>query len=183
MLAIGLFAAPELLNHVYVHRNPDYAGFFYTFADGNSPNARLLGMQMLGMLFITGWVAVIMVPFFVFLDLMGWFRSDPLEEIVGLDTTYHGGLALLTDQDVNPEYISAYKQRIEERKATGRYIPGTSLHRVQFLQGASAEFSDTNASVSAAGDPGRAQKNDVMPARSESKSQEEESSDSGDDAY
>lgn len=46
---------------------------------------------------------------------MGWFRSDPLEEIVGLDTSYHGGV-LLGGSDVEPEYISAYKERRESRR-------------------------------------------------------------------
>lgn len=58
-----------------------------------------------------------MMPFFIFLDWKGWFRSDPLEEIVGLDTSYHGG-CILGDSDVQPEYISAYKQRKEERRAS-----------------------------------------------------------------
>jgi hypothetical protein len=55
-----------------------------------------------------------MLPFFVLLDWKGWFRSDPLEEIVGLDTSYHGGLMLSLDDQINPEYVSAYKKRREE---------------------------------------------------------------------
>lgn len=47
--------------------------------------------------------------------LLHRFRSDPLDEIVGLDTSYHGG-ALLGSSSVNPEYISAYKQRKQEKK-------------------------------------------------------------------
>ena len=58
-----------------------------------------------------------MMPFFIFLDWKGWFRSDPLEEIVGLDTSYHGG-CILGSSDAQPEYISAYKQRKEERRAS-----------------------------------------------------------------
>ena len=45
------------------------------------------------------------------------FRSDPLEEIVGLDTSYHGGLILGADEGVNPEYITEFrKQRNELRR-------------------------------------------------------------------
>jgi hypothetical protein len=57
----------------------------------------------------------IMLPFFIWLDWKGWFRADPLEEIVGLDTSYHGGLALRGGGDeINPEYVSAYKKQKEE---------------------------------------------------------------------
>jgi hypothetical protein len=45
---------------------------------------------MIGLLFIIGFVTAIMLPFFFFLQYMGWFRSDPLEEIVGLDLRYTG---------------------------------------------------------------------------------------------
>jgi hypothetical protein len=76
-----------------------------------------------GIMFIIGWVVTIMLPYFVWLDWNGWFRSDPLEEIVGLDTSYHGGLALLGENEVNPEYITAYKKRQEERRAIGRASP------------------------------------------------------------
>lgn len=70
----------------------------------------------------------IMLPFFVWLDWKGWFRSDPLEEIVGLDTSYHGGLALLSgSQDgVNPEYISAYKKKKSEETQIRRRNHGLS---------------------------------------------------------
>jgi len=80
-----------------------------------------MGAQMIGLLFIIGWIFVIMFPFFVWLDWKGWFRSDPLEEIVGLDTSYHGGLALLSGGDeVNPEYISAFKRKKEENNMRRR---------------------------------------------------------------
>ena len=45
--------------------------------------------------------------------LLQWFRSDPLEELVGLDTSYHGGLPLSRTEEINPEYISAYKKNKE----------------------------------------------------------------------
>lgn len=40
--------------------------------------------------------------------------SDPLEEIVGLDTSYHGGLMLGAEDTINPEYVSAFNKRREE---------------------------------------------------------------------
>lgn len=87
LLAVGLFADPVYLEQIYGHaRHPGlvYGGDF-----------TLLGMEILGILFIMGWVTAVMLPFFVWLDWKGWFRSDPLEEIVGLDTSYHGGSILL----------------------------------------------------------------------------------------
>merc|ERR1711862_176780 len=83
-----------------------------------SGDARLLAAQIVGILFIIAWCLAIMMPFFVWLDWKGWFRSDPLEEIVGLDTSYHGGLILMSgDDSVNPEYVSQFKkQRCELRQ-------------------------------------------------------------------
>ena len=65
-----------------------------------------------------------MPPFFVWLSWKGWFRPDELEELVGLDRSYHGeGLAMHSDE-VNPEYVSAFnKQReiqLRQRRAKVR---------------------------------------------------------------
>lgn len=114
LIAVGFFASPTRLMAAY--GRDEYVGWFYSLQRGNS-NARLLGAQLVGLLFILGWVVTIMLPFFIWLDWKGWFRADPLEEIVGLDTSYHGGLALLAahgDEDINPEYVSAYKRKKEE---------------------------------------------------------------------
>lgn len=118
MLMVGLFASPRQLELTY-GREIEHVGWFYSFTRG-SADARLLGAQVVGILFVLGWVAGVMMPFFVWLDWRGWFRSDPLEEIVGLDTSYHGGLILTSGdgtEQVNPEYISQFKQqRAELRK-------------------------------------------------------------------
>lgn len=121
VIAVGFFASPRHLIKAYGF--DDHPGLFYTWRDGDS-DALLLGVQCVGLLFILGWVFVIMFPFFIWLDWKGWFRSDPLEEIVGLDTSYHGGLALVAEGDeINPEYISAYKQKKQEglRKRRGAH--------------------------------------------------------------
>lgn len=113
ILAVGLFASPTRLAQVYSEGHAKHPGWFYLglVEDGD---AKLMAAQICGLLFICGWVFFFMFPFFIWLDWRGWFRSDPLEEIVGLDTSYHGGLALLSADEVNPEYISAYKRRKEE---------------------------------------------------------------------
>lgn len=114
LIAVGLFASPRRLEQVYGSGTlKDHPGWFYSFRHGGS-DARLLGAQLVGMVFILAWVIFFMFPFFIWLDWKGWFRSDPLEEVVGLDLSYHGGLALLSTDEVNPEYVSAYKRKKEE---------------------------------------------------------------------
>ena len=114
LISVGLFASPGRLEKVYGHS--EHPGWFFAINNGEPGNMRLLGAQLVGILFIVGWVATIMLPFFIWLDWKGWFRSDPLEEIVGLDTSYHGGLVLLAhDDSVNPEYVSALKKQREEQ--------------------------------------------------------------------
>jgi hypothetical protein len=56
--------------------------------------------------------------------VIGWFRSDPLEEIVGLDTSYHGGLILMSgDDSVNPEYVSQFKKQRNEIRQRRSFKP------------------------------------------------------------
>lgn len=119
MIAVGFLACPRYLNMTYGKEIP-HVGWFYSLSR-KSGDARLLAAQIVGILFILAWCLTIMMPFFVWLDWKGWFRSDPLEEIVGLDTSYHGGLLLMSgDDSVNPEYISQYKkQRCELRQRKG----------------------------------------------------------------
>lgn len=125
LIAVGLFASPTRLKAAY--GTADHVGFFYSFSNGGA-DANLLGAQIVGMLFIFGWVVAIMLPFFVWLDWKGWFRSDPLEEIVGLDTSYHGGLMLGGggEEAIGAEHVSAYNKRREEntkrRSGSGRNL-------------------------------------------------------------
>jgi len=111
LFSTGLLASPTRLAAAFPERGGEHAGLFYDFSDPT-----LIGVQCIGILFICGWTMTIMLPFFVWLDWKGWFRSDPLEEIVGLDTSYHGGLVLGGTGDVQPEYITALKKKREEQK-------------------------------------------------------------------
>jgi Amt family ammonium transporter len=115
LLSVGLFASRRNLE-LALGKDALHVGWVYSWREG-SADAHLLGAQLIGILFIFGWVVGVMLPFFIWLDWKGWFRSDPLEEIVGLDTSYHGGLILGSGQEqVNPEYISQFrKQRSELR--------------------------------------------------------------------
>jgi len=113
LIAVGFLACPRHLNMTY-GTEIAHVGWFYSLARG-SWDARLLASQIVGILFILVWCLAIMMPFFVWLDWKGWFRSDPLEEIVGLDTSYHGGLILMSGEDsVNPEYVSQFKKQRNE---------------------------------------------------------------------
>jgi len=135
LIAVGLFASPARLMDAYL--KADHVGLFYSWYEGNS-DGTLFGIQLIGILFIMGWVLTIMFPFFIWLDWKGWFRSDPLEEIVGLDTSYHGGLALLSgtgDDDVNPEYVSAYKKKKEESQLKKRAATKKTLIPSDTVQG------------------------------------------------
>ena len=103
--------APSQLEAAIGHSN--HVGFFYSFSHTGA-DATLLAAQIVGTLWIFGWIFCIMLPFFVWLDWRGWFRSDPLEEIVGLDTSYHGGLMLGGEDQISPEYVTAFNKRREE---------------------------------------------------------------------
>jgi Amt family ammonium transporter len=113
VLSVGLFASPTRLESVY-HRS-DHPGLLYSWHNRDS-DGTLIGIQIVGLLFIIGWVMVIMVPFFIWLDWKGWFRSDPLEEIVGLDTSFHGVITGSHDESINPEHIEAFKKRRQAAK-------------------------------------------------------------------
>jgi len=96
VVCIGLFASPDKLEIVYGSDHKlatDNYGLIY------GGGGMLLGSQLVGLLFIIGWVASIMLPFFLLLSYVGWLRSDPLEEIVGLDISYHGRSAYNMDMD------------------------------------------------------------------------------------
>ncbi len=115
MIAVGLFASDRHMELTF-GKEVEHVGLFYSFRNGGA-DGRLLAANIVGILWVFSWVLGTMMPFFVWLDWKGWFRSDPLEEIVGLDTSYHGGLILTGgDDSVNPEYITQFrKQRSEMR--------------------------------------------------------------------
>jgi len=123
VIAVGLLAAPEKLADAYPLRGGVHPGIFYSWSAGNS-DATLLACQVVSVLFIVGWVSVFMIPFFIWLNYMGWFRADHLEEMVGLDISYHGigaGGDGATDEakmDYVAEFERRRRQRIRERSQT-----------------------------------------------------------------
>lgn len=107
LIATGFLASPRLMMEAY---DSDHAvGWFYSLGRG-STDARLLANQVCALLFILGWTLVTMFPFFIWLNYMGWLRADSLEELVGLDISYHGGSGGGKDGGVKKEYVEAYKR-------------------------------------------------------------------------
>lgn len=80
-LSVGLFASANRLKIAFGETND--IGVF------NGGNGTLLGCQVVGILFVIGWVTVIMIPFFYFLNYLGWLRAAPVDEVEGLDSRYH----------------------------------------------------------------------------------------------
>lgn len=112
VIATGLLAAPK--NLMNLHGTDKHVGWLYEWGRG-SGNATLLMAQLVGILFIVGWVMIIMSPFFFLLNYCGLFRADSLEEVVGLDISYHGG-EVYQEEEVKREYIQEYQERKVEKK-------------------------------------------------------------------
>ena len=110
LISTGLFASPKLLQLTY--GNADHPGFFYTFNNNDGVEANLLLCQFCAILFILGWTFITMFPFFIWLNYRGWLRADSLEELVGLDVSYHGRGTHGSEggEHVQKEYIDAYNR-------------------------------------------------------------------------
>ena len=85
LLAPGFFARPENMRNAY--GNFSRSGLFY------SGEGYMLACQVLALVAITGWVALTMIPFYILIDKLGWFRVAQDIELGGLDDTKHGGSA------------------------------------------------------------------------------------------
>lgn len=112
LIAVGLFASPDRLFQAYGIEN--HPGAFYAIGK-SGVDANLLACQLIGILLIFAWTLFTMVPFFMWLNFMGWLRSDSVQELVGLDITYGAEDALQAaqqDQDdgVKEEYLDAYQR-------------------------------------------------------------------------
>jgi len=118
LISTGLMAAPGRMMDAY--GTDKHVGWFYSWGRG-SGDFTLMGCQLVGILFILGWVTALMLPFFLLLNYMGWFRSDALEEVVGLDISYHGG-GSHNMGEVKSEYLDAFRKRRDEqiRQRSGR---------------------------------------------------------------
>lgn len=119
VFASGLVAAPRLM--LLCYGSDKHVGWFYSLGRG-SFDAHLLGCQVTAIGFIAGWTFFTMFPFFIWLNYKGWFRADSLEELVGLDISYHGSMDF-KEGGVKKEYVEAYKRHkgnIRERRSMRR---------------------------------------------------------------
>lgn len=90
-LATGIFAEPVRTRIAYGN-DINHFGWFYSWGN-NSGDANLLLAEICGILFIIGWTCITMVPFFLVLNFLGFFRTSPLEEMAGMDVSRHKGSA------------------------------------------------------------------------------------------
>jgi len=88
VIATGLFSTPERLETAF--GLTEHAGWFYEWGNG-SGDFTLLGIQLIAVLFIFSWTAVMMGLLFTVLHFLGLLRIDPLEEEVGMDISRHKG--------------------------------------------------------------------------------------------
>ena len=114
VLAVGLFASPELLMKAYGKNS--HAGFIYAGTESN-----LMGAQLAAIAFVMAWTFCTLFPFFTILDHLKLFRVNELEEIAGLDVKYDDGTnpEQLFEDDTNHSEamrLKAYQQRFEERR-------------------------------------------------------------------
>lgn len=100
-IATGLFAEKSRMALAGYAGAEKYPGWFYSNGE-----ARLLACEIIGILWIIGWVLIIMTPFFFILKITGLFRVDPLEEDVGLDISHHRGAAY--------DFTAAPKKSVED---------------------------------------------------------------------
>lgn len=108
VIAVGLFASPRLLEDVYGRSK--HVGWVYSWGRG-SADAKLLGVNIVGIIFIMAWVSFLMTPLFLSLSYLGWFRADSLEEIIGLDPESSDK----ADNVVSKKHEEVLQQRMEVR--------------------------------------------------------------------
>lgn len=132
MIATGLFTSPELLMAAY-GGDGSHSGWFYEWSQG-SGDFSLLGCQLIAVIFITAWVFTIMGAFYYFINFMGWFRVDPLEELAGLDVSRHKGPAY--------DIVAVDKETIETLN-TSRH-KGANLSSSQKVEQVVVDQEDSN---------------------------------------
>lgn len=106
----GLFSSPTLLANAYP--NSAHAGWFY-----NGSDFTLMGIQLIGTLFVFGWTFSVMFVFFWVLKYFNLLRIDALEEEVGMDLSFHKNAAY----DIN-----AVKKEFVDELVLRRSSHGTS---------------------------------------------------------
>merc|ERR1711939_367110 len=88
LVAVGLFAQPELIYGAYSSRVCEGAGGLQ------------LQTQIVGALAIMGWVIAMVLPVAVVLKMTKMLRVTEEQEVMGLDSSEHGGAVAFIPGDV-----------------------------------------------------------------------------------
>lgn len=123
-MGTGLFAVPKYIE--MSHGEMSSAGWFYS-------NGNLFACQLIGIAFVVGWVSVLMIPFFCILHYLGWLRADSLEEIVGLDISYHGVYNVNGDTDAESSHREEERLYYERREQRRHQQRNTLRRRILML--------------------------------------------------
>jgi Amt family ammonium transporter len=114
VLATGLFSNARRME--VANYSTENIGWFYEWGRG-SGNFTLMGLQLVSILFVFGWVVCIFTPFCYTLKMLNWLRIDPLEEEVGMDISRHKGPCYEMDGEG-----SAKASAIQELSASRRNL-------------------------------------------------------------
>lgn len=120
MIATGLFSSPRATEAAY--GSDDHIGWFYSLGR-QSADATLLGNQVLAVLFIMSWSVVVMLPFFLTLKKLDWYRLPETDEILGLDHSFHGAFLQEAETEVKAEIKDFHKL---QRKLSRRSLDTTT---------------------------------------------------------
>ena len=96
LIATGLFSPRHLLMQAYgrsVHE-----GWFYAWVNG-SGDFTVLGIQILTVIWIFGWVIVVFGIFTWVINYFGLLRADAYSAEIGIDRSIHKGAAYESDND------------------------------------------------------------------------------------
>lgn len=119
LVSTGLFTSPSRMAAAF--GSSDHVGWFYSLGRGGV-DATLLGNQLLATLFVVAWPIATMTPFFLWLNYMGWLRSDSLEELVGLDMSYHSSAMVISpDDDIDEKALAELEER-KQKKRLGQEV-------------------------------------------------------------
>lgn len=120
IVSVGLFTSPTRMAAAF--GSSEHVGWFYSLGRGGV-DATLLGNQLLAMLFCIAWPLATMTPFFLWLNYMGWLRSDSLEELVGLDMSYHASTLVISpdDDDIDEKALAELEER-KHKKRLGQEV-------------------------------------------------------------
>jgi Amt family ammonium transporter len=96
LISTGLFSPRHLLNEAY--GRSIHEGWFYAWGNG-SGDFTVIGIQLLAVVWIFGWVVIVFGHFTLVLSALGLLRADKYAEELGMDLSIHKGSAYDSDID------------------------------------------------------------------------------------